>query len=171
MTILNIIMKYLLILFSICCLVSCKTQNSKTPKQSNFAEIDSVYIFWKEYKSRTLSIKKDDIGGLYYQMKEAEGKTTFLFRYEQNETPDYTDGHYSEEILFELEESVFYESFKDTKPDKTLFGVFCYCKGKAGYYPTEGILISFDKKTKIITITIDQLIENQILSTIKLTKE
>jgi len=164
-------MKYLLILFSVCCLVSCKTtKKNKTSKQKNYPESSGVYDIFNEYKDETLVIKKDDIGKIYYQKEVSKGKTVFSFSQEQNKNPNYMDGHYTEEIIFELDNSVFDESFNDLKPEKALFGVFCYCKGKAGYYPTENTLISFDKETKTITITIEQIIENQVLSTIKLVK-
>jgi len=168
----KVIVKHLLILLSVCCLVSCKTtQKNKNTEQTNSSESSGRYSIFEKYKDKSLVIKKDDIGGLYYQTEEAVGKTIFLLGEEKNQNAGYMDGHYREEILFELDNSVFDRSFNDLKPEKVLFGVFCYCKGKAGYYSTESTLISFEKETKTITITIEQIIENQVLSTIKLVNE
>jgi len=165
-------MKYLLILLSVCCLLSCKTtKKNKNTEQTNSSKNSGIYNIFEKYKDKSLIIKKDDIGRLYYQTEDAEGKTTFLLREEQNQNTGYMDGHYTEEILFELENSVFDESFYDLKPEKALFGVFCYCKGKAGYYPTENTLISFDKEAKTITITVEQIIENQVLAEIQFVKK
>lgn len=118
------------------------------------------------HKNTSLIIKKDDIGSLYHQMEESLGKTTFAYYYEQNIEQAYLDGHYIEEIRFEMNDAAFDNSFKNLKPTQILFGVFCYCKGKAGYYTVENALISYDKKSETITVTIDQIIENQILRTI-----
>jgi len=165
------IMRYLLILCFVCFLVSCKTKKPNWPDgQSNCPENTGVYDLFNVYENETLVIKKDDIGKLYYQKEESEGKMVFAISQEQNKNPNYADGHYTEEIIFELDNSVFDESFENFTPKKILFGVFCYCKDKAGYYPTENTLISFDKETKTMTVTIEQIVENQILDTLRLVK-
>jgi len=152
-------MKYLLILFSVCCLGSCKIQKNEIVKHTDCPEKGTCSF--EKHENKSLLIKKDDLGGLFYRMEEIQGKNVFLFRYNRNKNENLIDGHYTEEILFETDNSLFDKTFKLLKPEKALFGVFCYCKGKAGYYPTENTLISFDKETETITITIEQIIENQ----------
>ena len=125
---------------------------------------------FEKHENTSLIIKKDDTGNIYHQKEERSGKTTFAYYYEQNKDGAYVDGHYIEEIIFELDNSVFNTSFKELKPDKILFGVFCYCKGKAGYYQVKNALVSYDKKSKLLTVTFDEIIENQILKSVEIRK-
>jgi len=161
-------MKHLLILLSICCLVSCKTQKNEISKHTNCPENGTCSF--EKHENQSLIVQKDDIGGLYYQMEEIQGKNVFIFRYNRNKKENLIDGHYTEEILFEVDNSAFEKSFTNIEPEKSLFGVFCYCKGKAGYYLPENISISFDQKTEVITITIEELVENQVLRTFAFAK-
>ncbi len=145
-------------------LFSCGTQ--KKVSESVCPENGSCRF--EKHKNTALIIKKDDIGSLYHQAEEHSGKTTFAYFYEQNKDEAYMDGHYIEEIRFELDDSVFDKSFKNLKPDKILFGVFCYCKGKAGYYEVKNVSVSYDKKSKTITATLDEVIENQVLKSVEI---
>lgn len=145
-------------------LFSCGTQ--KKVSESVFPENGSCRF--EKHKNTALIIKKDDTGSLYHQAEEHSGKTTFAYFYEQNKDEAYMDGHYIEEIRFELDDSVFDKSFKNLKPDKILFGVFCYCKGKAGYYEVKNATVSYDKKSKTITVTLDEVIENQVLKSVEI---
>lgn len=156
-------MKHITILLFSLILFSCGTQK----KISDKCPENGICRFEK-HKNTALIIKKDDIGSLYHQTQEHSGKTTFAYFYEQNKDEAYMDGHYIEEIRFELDDSVFNKSFKNLKPDKILFGVFCYCKGKAGYYEVKNASVSYDKKSEIITVTIDEIIENQILKSVEI---
>ena len=77
------------------------------------------------------------------------------------------DGGYREEIIFEvptdLKDGIV--SGKQILSTKALFGVFCYCKGKAGYYTiNEG---SITKTGKEISIEIPNLVEGQKSRVIK----
>lgn len=123
---------------------------------------------YEKHENKSLIIKRDDIGALYYQTEDYSGKTVFVYRYEQNVDKSYIDGHYIEEIIFEINNEVLKGDFKDLKPDKILFGVFCYCKGKAGHYVVENSSVSYQKKTNTIIISINQILENQILNTVEI---
>lgn len=159
-------MKHITALFFSLILFSCVTRKDTVGTISNCTE-NGICRFEK-HKNTSLLIKKDDTGSIYHQAEIKSGKTTFVYYYEQNKDQAYIDGHYIEEIHFELDDSVFNKSFSNLKPDKILFGVFCYCKGKAGYYEVKNASVSYDKKSGIITVTLDEIIENQILKSVEI---
>ena len=154
-----------LLLFSLV-LFSCITRKDTLRTIADCPE--NATCRFEKHKNTALIIKKDDIGSLYHQSEIRAGKTTFAYYYEQNKDQAHLDGHYIEEIRFEMDDAVFDKSFKNLKPTQILFGVFCYCKGKAGYYTVENALVSYDKKSETITLTLDPIIENQILKTIEI---
>jgi len=159
-------MKYILSILSALVLFSCATQKDTIQTISECPENGTCRF--EKHQNTALIIAKDDIGSLYHQSKEQPGKTTFAYYYEQNKNEDYVDGHYIEEIRFEMDDVVFDKSFKNLNPNQILFGVFCYCKGKAGYYAVENALVSYDKKSGVIKVTLDEIIENQILKSIEI---
>ena len=150
-------MKHIPIIFFSLILFSCGTQK----KISESVCPENGICSFEKHENKSLIIKRDGIGSVYHQMEDHKGRTVFVYRYEQNKNADYMDGHYIEEIIFELDDSVFNKSFKNLKPNKILFGVFCYCKGKAGYYSVENASVSYHKKTKKIEVVINEVIENQ----------
>jgi hypothetical protein len=153
-------MRYFILLFSFV-LVSCSTQkiNTLIPPCPEDVECPSEI-----HEGHRLVVKKDDTGQLYYNLEEDKDKTVFIYHYKQNMDESYIDGHYNEEIVFELDNSMLKNSFKDIKPTQSLFGVFCYCKGKAGYYPIENSRVSYDVKTKNLIFVLEQVVENQVVS-------
>lgn len=157
-------MKYITTLLFSLILFSCGTQK----KVSDLKCPENGVCTTEKHQNTTLIIKKDDIGSMYHQMEEHTDKTVFVYRFEQNKDEAYVDGHYNEEIIFEVDDSIFDKSFNKLKPNKILFGVFCYCKGKAGYYEVKNASVSYDKKSEIITVTIDEVIENQVLKTVEI---
>lgn len=153
-------MRYFILLFSFV-LVSCSTQKMTTlvPPCPEGVECPSEI-----HQGQRLVIKKDDTGQLYYKLEEDKDKTVFIYHYKQNMEESYIDGHYNEEIVFELDNSMLKKSFKDIKPTQSLFGVFCYCKGKAGYYPLENPSVSYDVKTKSLIFVLEHVVENQVVT-------
>lgn len=145
-------------------LFSCVTRKDVIGQVSDCPE-DGKCRF-EYHKNTSLIIKKDDLGSLYHQTEVSSGKSVFVYKFEQNIDQAYVDGHYVEEIIFEIDNNKLQNDFQDYKPNQIMFGVFCYCKGKAGYYQTDNSRISFDKKTNKITITIGEVIEDQLLKTV-----
>ncbi len=151
-------------------LFSCSTQKNVTTSTQDCPE-DGVCRF-EQHHNKSLNIKKDDTGALYHQMENTFDKTVFQYFYQRNKDEAYMDGHYIEEVIFEIDSSSLNSDFHNQKPNKILFGVFCYCKGKAGYYEVEKALISFDKKHKKISVQINgDIIDNQILNSFELFME
>ena len=117
-----------------------------------------------------LVIEQDVTGKPFYAIAEKKGTTVYRYIMSQNQDQQYVDGGYREEIIFELP-SDFKNgtiSGKQILETKALFGVFCFCKDKAGYYKInegkitktkESILVEFspviaDQKVTSITISL-----------------
>lgn len=114
------------------------------------------------YKNSALSIEIDEATQKpYYLINPQEG--TDVYRYERSENQDeqYMDGGYREEIIFELSSNFKAGTIsgKEIISTKALFGIFCYCKGKAGYYTIEQGKITKTKQS--ITVEIPAIVEEQ----------
>jgi len=119
-------------------------------------------------KDSTLVIGQDVTGKPFYTITTKTGTTIYRYIMSENQDQRYVDGGYQEEIVFELP-SDFKNgtiSGKQILQTKALFGVFCYCKGKAGYYSIQDGSIT--KTTNAIVIEIPALVEGQKVRTIKL---
>lgn len=122
------------------------------------------------FKDSALVIEKDEIGKLFYTLVSKKGSTVYQYQMTENKDEKYMDGGYREEIIFELPSNfkngtISGKEILETKP---LFGVFCYCKGKAGYY-----LINEGKITKSgekISVEISKMVEGQKLSLVEFAK-
>ena len=88
------------------------------------------------FRNKSLQIKKDGIGALYYQMKDSADVSVIQYQYNRNKTEGLQDGSYREEVLFEIPATATTLSLSDLKLQKTkmLFGRHCFCKGQAGYF-------------------------------------
>lgn len=117
---------------------------------------------FETYKDSALLIEIDEATQKpYYTINPQKGTTVYRYEMSENVDPQYMDGGYREEIIFQLP-SDFKEGIikgKDLLNTKALFGVFCYCKGKAGYYTIEEGTITKTKKS--IHVEIPALVEGQ----------
>ena len=119
-------------------------------------------------KDSTLVIEKDGTGKPFYTIVEKAGTTVYRYTMAENQDQQYVDGGYREEIIFELPTELKSQTIsgKQILETKALFGVFCFCKGKAGYYTIYSGTIT---KTKdAIVIEIPELVEGQKVRTIKI---
>lgn len=112
-------------------------------------------------KDTAVVVKRDGIGKLYFVKEQKPGITTYHYTMSENQDEQYMDGGYREEIVFQLP-SDFKDgtiSGKQILETNALFGVFCYCKEKAGYYTIESGSIS--KTGSMIKVEISALVEGQ----------
>lgn len=153
----------------------CSTKTSQaTANNSKKAKIESSCLeegtcSFEILQNKSMNVKTDDIGKTYYELEENPDKVVFLYKY-QKKIADKTlqDAGYTEEIVFEMNKDYTDFSFSDKgiQSTKMLFGVFCYCKGKAGNYKvTKGSLI---KKGSDLQIDIPSIVDNQIITHIKI---
>jgi len=105
-------------------------------------------------KNESLIIKTDDIGKLYYETEGKAGKQVIKYNYTKTTDPALQDAGYSEEIVLETD-----ADFTFSDKSKILFGVYCYCKGKAGYYKADNAIVSTSQK--LLTVTIPEIIDGQ----------
>lgn len=94
-----------------------------------------------QYK-KSLNLIEDSWANTYPEIVNGN-KVVFTFEYKRNEIPNTADGHYIEQILFELNPENINLELKDQELENVnmLFARFCYCKGQTGYYKvTDGHL-------------------------------
>ena len=120
-------------------------------------------------QNKGLSIKTNTIGEKYYEIEDNLEKVVFVYKYQQK-VKDTTlqDAGYREEIAFEMDKnySDFSLANKQLQSTKMIFGVFCYCKGKAGYYTVrEGSIV---KKGSQLLIDITPVVDNQKITKAKI---
>ena len=111
--------------------------------------------------NKTMIIKNDGIGGTYFELEDFNGTTVYHYTYTKKTNKQYQDAGYREEIIFELASDITDLKLANEELQKTkmIFGVWCYCKGKAGNYKiTKG---NFSKKGNNISIDFPAIVEDQ----------
>lgn len=131
-------MKKIGILFSLL-LLSCATQ-----KQSDIIDVplqkecplDGLCTL-SVFNNKQLILLKDGLGGLYYDIKENEGTTVIHYQYNKTTQANLQDGHYREDVLFEIKNTTTSLNITDSELQqiKLIFGRHCFCKGQTGYFP------------------------------------
>ena len=160
--------KFFFIFLIISSIIGCKCKKTAVDNMQKHTTIimndclaDAKCTF-ETYKDSALLIEIDDATQKpYYTINPQKGTTVYRYEMSENVDPQYMDGGYREEIIFQLP-SDFKEGIingKDLINTKALFGVFCYCKGKAGYYTIEEGTITKTKKS--IHVEIPALVEGQ----------
>lgn len=143
----------------------CKTAALEQTENHTITMVNNCYPNAKcsvdVFKDSALVIEKDDIGKLFYTLVSKRGSTVYQYQMTENKDEKYMDGGYREEIIFELPSNFKNGTIsgKEILETKALFGVFCYCKGKAGYYSIqEG---SITKNGNEITVETPAVVEGQ----------
>ena len=161
----------LLIFFIIC---GCKT--NKSISNTNIIAIGSKCpsdgnCQIKVLENKTLVVKKDDFGKLYYQILESNLNNVIIFNFTKSVPKNVQDGNYREEIIFEIAKDDKELNLLDTKLQETkmLFGRFCYCKGYTGYYKITSGLLEIKSKKNIKQLNLNFKIDEvpQIIKTIE----
>ena len=122
--------------------------------------------FQEIHTDSALEIVREESGRPYYKIIPQVGTTVYRYELSEKQDEQYMDGGYREEIIFELPSDSKNEviSGKELTATKALFGVFCYCKGKAGYYEiTDG---NINKTAKEIQVSIPEIVEGQKVRTL-----
>lgn len=142
--------------------------NSKKAKIESSCPEKGICTF-EILQNKSMNVKIDGAGKTYYELEENPDKVVFFYKYSQKvEDKTLQDAGYTEEIVFEMNKDYTDFSFSDKgiQSTKMLFGVFCYCKGKAGNYRVaKGSLI---KKGSDLQIDIPSIVDNQVITHIKI---
>lgn len=87
-------------------------------------------------RNKILVIKTDETGAMYRQLDDSEETSVIVYQYNRNVPEGLQDGHYREEIIFEIKNSDTNLSLSgnELQQTKMLFGRFCFCRGQTGYY-------------------------------------
>lgn len=152
----------------------CSTKPTSSKESSENMKIENtcpenVDCSFEILQNKSLSIKTDGIGKIYYELEDNPNTAVYLYKYEKK-IADKTlqDAGYREEIVFEIDKNLatFSISGKELRNTKMLFGVFCYCKGKAGYYKVNDG--SINKTKSYLNIAIIPIVDNQKVTEVKI---
>ena len=118
--------------------------------------------------NKTMNVKTGDVSGTYFELEDFNGTKVYHYTYNQKTDKQYQDAGYREEIIFELTSDItdLKLSNEELQKTKLIFGVWCYCKGKAGNYKlTKG---NFSKKGNEIWIDFPAVVEDQKVTELKI---
>lgn len=104
------------------------------------------------HRNRSMELKRDGTGYLYYVLVEKPGFSVIHFEYIRKTDPELQDAGYREEILFEIPANPEKISLLDADlaQVKMLFGRHCFCRGQAGYFLVqEGELALVSHKNEV----------------------
>ncbi len=147
-------MKKILLAPVLILIMSCSSYQKKSQKNDPFiygCPNDGICSIEIE-KNKCLKISQDDLNGISYEFQKHNDKTVYIIEYNRNIDQKLIDGHYREQIVFELNNNI--ENLQlagdELQEIQMLFGRFCYCKGYTGYYKVRNG--RFNLKDKIISI-------------------
>jgi hypothetical protein len=147
-------MKKIIALFLFGLLFSCNAQknvSSAVPTLTSECPKDGTCEV-EILKNKQLILHYDDFGGMYYDIKDQEGTTVIHYQYNKTTQANLQDGHYREDIIFEIKNSDKSLNLTDSalQQTKLIFGRHCFCKGQTGYFKIEkGRLNLSSKKDEI----------------------
>jgi hypothetical protein len=125
----------------------------------------------KIFRNQQLQIQVDETGALYYRLTENKNTSVISYEYKKHTDSTLVDNHYSETILFEIENNSKELNLKDENLQnvKMLFDKQCFCRGQAGVYKITSGQLVFTKENELNTIQLSFEIQNtdQKLKTIQ----
>jgi hypothetical protein len=109
------------------------------------------------FRNKSLDIKTDELGSTYYQMPDSDQTSVILYRYRRNVEKGLQDGQYTEEIIFEVNNSESTANYSDLDLQKTkmLFGRLCFCRGQTGYYKVTAGNLKLNQKNNEVKFNLD----------------
>ena len=155
----KILLLLLIIGFASSC--KCKKNAVENNKMTQMDCPENAACRTEILKESKMVLVQDVTNKPFYTIEEQKGTTVYHYLMSENKDPQYQDGGYREEIIFELP-SDFKDgtiSGKDLLKTNALFGVFCYCKEKAGYYTINDGTIT--KKGNTFSIELPMIVEGQ----------
>lgn len=164
----------LLLVLVISTLFSCKSQKNIVPSSNAGYIIENPCppegnCTIEVIKDKSLLVKTDGSGHIYYQLKDTPGKTVIKYVYKKNTDPGLQDAGYSEEVIFETDEKLsgLSATGNDIQKTKMLFGVHCFCRGKAGFYKIQQGSMNYSNKK--LNIELPEVIDSQKTKSVTVT--
>jgi hypothetical protein len=159
---------FLLLISFVVLSCTCKKKTAEENKKNTTRTVDSCPEGFacrlEVVPNHTMVIKTDGTGAVYFELEALKGTTVYRYEISQNQDQKYMDGGYREEIIFELPSDTADLNLSDTdlQQVKLIFGVWCYCKGKAGNYTiTKG---NFSKKGNTFSVDFPAVVADQKMS-------
>ncbi len=137
------------VLFSCSSTKNSSTMNDTTSSQSIQSACPEEGTCSVELlKNKSLNVKADEFGSVYYQLLDSEGTNVIRYTYDKTVPEGLQDGNYREEIIFEInnENQTLTLTGKELQQTKMLFGRFCFCRGQTGNYKVEEGTLSLTQK-------------------------
>lgn len=149
---------------------SCKSQKNSSATWKNHT-IETPCLPKSEctfeiLENKSLLVKTDDTNHIYYHLQDTPGKTVVKYTYKTITDPKLKDAGYSEDIIFETDDKLsnLNATGADIQKTKMLFGVHCFCRGKAGFYKIEQGKMSYANNK--LHIELPDVIDNQKVKTV-----
>lgn len=143
---------------------------SCTVKKGAFAFIDGKHTVespcpegdctFEVLKDKALNIQTDGTGMPYYSLEDMQGKVVVLYTYDRLAPKDVEDAEYKETIVFETDTNFSNLNNANPKDVKMLFGVQCFCRGKAGFYRVNEGTITYSGEKLSVKIQ-DNIVKEQ----------
>jgi len=162
----QVIMKTILLIVVLFSVFSCKTIEDTTNVNSQSKEM-TVKTLQKcpdygdckieIYKNKSLLIKKDGIGKMYYELVDATTTSVVYFEYSRRMPEDLQDASYREEVVFEIDNKKDTANLTNTelKQVKMLFGKHCFCRSEAGYYNVNNGNLQYNYTNENLEFSLD----------------
>lgn len=125
-----------LISLSLIVVLLCGCKSKKTDSPLSEAIETNTNTMMTLHDNTALELKIDYIGSLYYELVPNEEFMVVSYRYEENMPEDIMDGHYIEEIYFQIAKPIAPLTLSNTllADSKALFNRQCFCRGEAGTF-------------------------------------
>lgn len=157
-------MKRIALLFVVLSMLSCKCkkvaaeQTTTTTNLTSECPKDGTCTI-QVIKNKSIIVKKDEFGSLYYTLEESTSKKVIQYNYKRTVKGDIQDANYREEIIFELDSEADNINLTDAALENTqlLFGRFCFCRGQTGYYKINQGKLTVTKNSIDLNFKTDQV--------------
>jgi len=152
-------------------LVSCKSQNANSWKNASVISScpENTECTFEVLENKSLLVKSDDTGHLYYQIQDEAGKKVVQFTSSKVTDPQLMDAGYSETVIFETDDrlSNLNNSGINMQNTKMLLGVQCFCRGKSGFYKIESGKMTYTANK--LHIEVPGIVEGQKIQEVTVT--
>lgn len=144
--------------------LSCGTQKqaaSATEKYSIASECPKAgQCFVHVLKDNTIIGTPNSIGKMYYDTESKQGSTVIKYLYNKKDNPAIQDDSFREEILIETTNDLTQINSNNIK---VVYGMFCFCRERAGYYEVKNCTAEY--KNGQVIIILPQVAEGQVTRT------
>ena len=160
------------LLFILCLvLISCGSKSQVLTENSRFTETDCTsdgVCSLKVETNKSLKLVNELSNTIYPDILDGD-HIVLTFEYKRNDIPNTADGHYSEQLILELDPNNLDITLtgKTLQNVKLLFARFCYCKGQTGYYRINNGTLKVEKldnEAYFISISFSQDAVPQIIT-------